>query len=59
MAVMSLVILSVVLLTPGETRQQSKTRLYNAANESALILWEAGNIYIVSISAGYERLADG
>lgn len=58
MAVMSLVILSVVLLTPGETRQQ-RQRLSNAANEKALIVWEDGNIYIVSVSAGYEQPADG
>lgn len=59
MAVMSLVILSVVLLTPGETRQQLETRIYNTANEIALIFWEAGNIYTVTISPGYERPADG
>lgn len=59
MAVMSLVILSVVLLTPGETRQQLKTTIYNTANEIALIFWEAGNFYTVNISAGYERPADG
>uniref|UniRef100_A0A674PAC8 Inactive dipeptidyl peptidase 10-like n=1 Tax=Takifugu rubripes TaxID=31033 RepID=A0A674PAC8_TAKRU len=52
MAVMSLVILSVVLLTPGETRQQLKTSIYNTANEIALIFWEAGNFYPVNISAG-------
>lgn len=59
MAVMSLVILSVVLLTPGETRQQLKTRIYDTANEIALIFWEAGNFYPVNVSAGYERPADG
>lgn len=59
MAVMSLVILSVILLTPGEIRQQLKTRMYNTADEKALIFWEAGNIYTITISAGHQRPADG
>lgn len=59
MAVMSLVILSVVLLTPGEISQRIKTRMYSAVIESAVIFWEAGNSYTVTISAGYEGPADG
>lgn len=52
MAVMSLVILSVILLTPGNMRPQVKTRVYETANENALIFWDTGNIYAITISAG-------